>query len=229
MFAEGLDSQTVGYTTTDLQPDTWTIAASQFVGIGGDTVLLSDLVKGDFVAVDFDEGYEFTETAPQIQVNGNEFYYVRFEEAEFWFDSIAVGPDEGTPIEVGTGLWIKQSSGPALYVRFAGQVSDAPTKPLDLVGGTWNLVANPYPKAFALTDVNFEGLVAVPFDEGYEFTETAPQIQANGNEYYYVNYEDADFWFDSIAVGPYEGEPIAAGTGFWFKAATDVTATFSLK
>ena len=228
MFADGLDSQTVGYTTTDLQPDTWTLAASQFLGIGGDTVLLSDLVKGDFVAVPFDEDFIFMETAPQIEVNGNNFFYVSYESEEFWFDSIAVGPDEGTPIEVGTGLWIKQNSGPALYVRFAGQVSDDATEPLDLIGGTWNLVANPYPKSFSITDIAFEGLVAVPFDEDFVFMETAPQIEANGNNYFYINYESEDFWFDSIAVGPYEGEPIAAGVGFWFKAQTDVTATFSL-
>lgn len=226
----------VGYTTVTAKTDAWLLTSVQFEGTDGNDAMLSQLVSGEYVSVDFDEDFNFLNTAPVIMVPKAAggyayYYYINFEDQTFWFDNDAAGPDEGTPIVAGTGIWFKQS-GADCAVTFAGQVVSDSSVPVSTAQNTWNLISNPYPMAFAISGVTYSGIVGVDFDEDFAFLETAPVIMvpkaAGGYAYfYYINFEDSTFWFDNDNAGPDVGAEVPVGSGFWFKAATDVTITFT--
>ena len=214
--------------------DAWLLTAVQFEGVDGNDALLSNLVKGEYSAVDFDEDFLFIDTAPHIMVPSptgySDYFYINFEGETFWFDFDAGGPDEGTTIVAGTGIWFKQS-GEDCSVTFAGQVVSDSSVPVSTTADEWSMIANPYPIACAVSGVTYSGIVGVDFDEDFAFVETAPHIlvpKADGySDFFYINFEGDSFWFDFDAGGPDEGATIPVGTGFWFKAGTDVTITFT--
>ena len=224
----------MGYTTVTAKQDAWLLTAVQFEGVDGNDVKLSDLVSGEFVGVDFDDAFEFIDTAPHIMVpkadGYSDFFYINFEGDTFWFDNDAGGPDEGTPIAAGTGIWFKQS-GADCGVTFAGQVISDSSVPMTVDKDEWSMIANPYPMVCAVSGITYDGIVGVDFDDAFEFIETAPHMmvpKADGySDFFYINFEGASFWFDNDAGGPDEGATIPVGSGFWFKAATDVTITFT--
>ena len=209
-------------------------AAVQFEGVDGNDVLLSDLVSGGYAAVAYDDDGAFLDKAPHIMVPSssgyNDYLYINFEDQDFWFDFNAGGPDEGTPIEVGTGIWFRQS-GEDCVVTFKGQVVSDSSIPVSAKANTWSLISNPYPMPYAISGVNYGGIVSVAYDDDGAFLESAPHIMAptasGYADFLYINFEDADFWFDFNAGGPDEGASVPVGSGFWFKAATDVTITFT--
>ena len=198
--------------------------------------MLSNLVKGDYVGVDFDEDFFFLDTAPVVMIpkaTGGYayYYYINFEGDTFWFDFDAGGPDEGTPIAAGTGIWFRQS-GEDCAVTFAGQVVSDSSVPVSTTKDVWSLISNPYPMSCAISSLTYSGIVGIDFDEDFAFLETAPVLMipksAGGYAYYYyINFEGDTFWFDFDAGGPDEGAVIPVSSGFWFKAATDVTITFT--
>lgn len=210
------------------------MTAVQFEGTDGNDAKLSDLVKGDFVGVDFDDDLLFLDTAPHLMVptatGYNDYYYINFEGDTFWFDNSAGGPDEGTPITAGIGVWFKQT-GADCSVTFSGQVVSDSSVPVSINKDEWTMVSNPYPMAFAISAVTYSGLVGVDFDDDLNFLETAPHMMVPKTDgyadFFYINFEGDSFWFDNDAGGPDEGATVSVGTGFWFKAATDVTITFT--
>ena len=224
----------MGYTTVTAKKDAWLLTAVQFEGTDGNDAKLSSLVSGEYAGVDFDEDFLFIDTAPTVMIPSpsgySNFYYINFEGDTFWFDASAGGPDEGTPIVAGTGIWFKQS-GEDCTVTFAGQVVSDSSVPVSTANGEWNMIANPYPMSCAISGLSYEGLLGVDFDEDFLFIDTAPILMvptADGYaNFYYINFEGDTFWFDAAAGGPDEGATIPVGSGFWFKAATDVTITFS--
>jgi hypothetical protein len=239
----GLESaNTVGYTSVTAKKDAWLLTAVQFEGVDGNDVLLSNLVSGNYAAVDWDENDAemlFLDTAPTIMIPKAEggysnFYYINYEGETFWFDFDAGGPDEGTPVVAGTGIWFRQS-GEDCPVTFAGQVVMDSSVPVDMTKNLWTLVSNPYPMAFGVSEVNYNGLVGIDWDDNDAemlFLDAAPTImvpKAEGgySNFYYINYEGDSFWFDFDAGGPDEGAVVPVGSGFWFRAATDVTITFA--
>ena len=214
--------------------DAWLLTAVQFEGVDGNDALLSNLISGDYTAVEFDDDGNYIDTAPQLLVptaSGYDYYYyINFEGETFWFDFNAGGPDEGTPIAAGTGIWFKQS-GEDCPVTFAGQVISDSSLPVNASKDVWSLVSNPYPIAFEVSGVSYSGLKGVDFDDDGAYVDTAPQMLVptkDGYDYfYYINFEGESFWFDFNAGGPDEGAVVPVGSGFWFKAATDVTITFT--
>lgn len=216
--------------------DAWLLTSVQFEGLDGNDVKLSDLVSGGYTAVDFDDDFYFLDTAPVIMVpkaagGYANYYYINFEGDTFWFDNDAGGPDEGTPIVAGTGIWFRQS-GADCNVTFAGQVVSDSSVPVATAKDTWSLISNPYPMECAVSGLTYTGLVGVDFDDDFAFLETAPVLMvpkaAGGySNFYYINFEGDTFWFDNDAGGPDEGAKVPVGAGFWFKAATDVTITFT--
>ena len=214
--------------------DAWLLTAVQFEGVDGNDALLSNLISGDYTAVEFDEDEMYLDTAPHIMIptadGYADFFYINFEGEDFWFDASAGGPDEGTPIVAGTGIWFKQS-GADCAVTFAGQVVSDSSVPVPASADVWNLISNPYPVAAEISGVTYEGLKSVEFDEDETYLETAPHMMIPSedgySDFFYINFEGDDFWFDASAGGPDEGAVIPVGSGFWFKAATDVTITFT--
>ena len=232
--ASNLYTNVVGYSTVTAKKDAWLLTAVQFEGVDGNDALLSDLIKGDYQAVEFDEDEQYLDTAPHVMIPSasgySDFFYINFEDEDFWFDASAGGPDEGTPIAAGTGIWFKQS-GNDCAVTFAGQVVSDSSVPVSATANTWNLISNPYPIAAAISGVTYTGIKSVEFDEDEKYLETAPHMMvpsADGYaDFFYINFEDEDFWFDAGAGGPDEGATLPVGAGVWFKAATDVTITFT--
>lgn len=218
------------------------MTAVQFEGVDGNDALLSNLVNGDYAAVDWDEDDSemlFLDAAPTIMIpkaagGYANYYYINFEDSTFWFDFDNGGPDEGTPITAGTGIWFKQS-GEDCAVTFSGQVVSDSSVPVPADKDTWTLISNPYPMSFAISGVSYSGLVPVNWDEDdaeMTFLDNAPTLmipKAAGGyaNFYYITFEDASFWFDFDNGGPDEGAEVPVGSGFWLKAATDVTITFT--
>ena len=153
------------------------MTAVQFEGVDGNDAQLSNLVSGEYAGVDFDEDFFFLDTAPVIMVpkaagGYSNFYYINFEGDTFWFDNDAGGPDEGTPITAGTGIWFRQS-GEDCAVTFAGQVVSDSSVPVSAAKDTWSLISNPYPMSCAVSGLTYSGIVGVDFDEDFAFLETA--------------------------------------------------------
>jgi len=118
-------------------------------------------------------------------------------------------------------------------ITVAGQVGET-GKTVKLVPNDWNLVGNPYPKAFGLNngDVNW-GTLTPAVTEGDPETTNAPVIQVWDGigylEYYYID-EDYDgetnCW---VSGGCKYTDPIECGAGFWVRwnGDEDVTISFT--
>ena len=234
MQAEGIESANiVGYTTQAVGDMKFAMVGVQFQGAGdaNGEIAINDFIKGDFAAVDYDDFDEFLTTAPEIQVwdgGGYTFYYYLNAHNGYetgWCDDW--GDYSDAKFAPGTAVWFRAKTG-ACTITTPGQVVSEDETTIVCTDKKFTMVANALPVALDLNDasqVTYNGLVAVDYDENDEFLTTAPEIQVwDGGGYtfyYYLNahngYEAGwcDDWGDLVS-----GAVIPVGRGFWTRART---------
>ena len=244
----------VGYQTfAQNAKNTYQLKSVQFDGVNA-TFNLKDLT-GDLEGPAYDEDFNFTSTAPMLQIrvgNGYEPYYFLSDGAvdakgdyvPGWAD---VGgnplPEDGVEIPAGTAFWFVDQYRASSSITTAGAVVSDATSEITFNAG-YTLAACPYPTAVAFSEISFEGLQGPAYDEDFNFTATAPMIQVrvgNGYEPYYFLSDGAvdakgDYvpgWAD-VGGNPlpdYDAKVISVGTAFWMilpTGSTSVKATFAL-
>lgn len=198
-------------------------------------------------AVNYDDNYIFTGTAPHIQVlkadgTPNKYYFLadgyyedNGEDAykQGWCDNN--GNIVNLVITPGVGFWLKNGSSKEETMIGNGKVSLADSTEVLVPANIFSINANVYPITINLNNANqvsFPGIVGVDYDDAYSFTGTAPHIQivkADGtaDKYYYLNdgYAEVDGqetynpgWCDSN--GNIVEVKIEAQNGFWVKGSS---------
>ncbi len=245
-LAEVTSANTVGYTTKAVSADTFYLCGIQFEEVGGDGAInLNDLITMSGIeAGEFDT---MESAAPQIQVLNasgsgyNMFYYISDaldgnDEVEGWADGNGDLADGA--INIGKGFWFKAPTASVKgtpSIQLKGQVSGDTTGSVSFTANTFALASNPYPVATDLTKATMTGVTAGVFDT---METNAPQIQALNaaatgyNMFYYISdaldgNDEVEGWADGngdLAVGG----AIPVGDGFWIKAPSAGSITFSL-
>ncbi len=122
VLADGVNSaNTVGYTTANVAKDTFYMLGLQYEKVGGGAISVQDLVTGTFNGVNFDEGGQFMQTAPKLQVwtpSGYRPYYylndaydaVKNDGTVYtgWADDFGNYVTDNFPI--GYGFWLKPTT-----------------------------------------------------------------------------------------------------------------------
>ena len=217
-----------------------------FEGVADGSTDVNDILKG-FTGVDYDENFDFWQTAPQIQVLSSTggytiYYYLNdgyVDDSTFvegWCDSMGTLVD--LDITPGTAFWVKVPGGNAATTA-AGAVSDESSVDVDIPANKFTLLGNAFPMAVTLNGSAFtsKDIVGVDYDENFNFWQTAPQIQVLSSTggytiYYYLNdgyVDDVTFvegWCDSMGTLVTD-TTIGVGAGFWIKSPAAMTATFN--
>ena len=254
--ADGITSaNTVGYSGATINADQWYLVGVQFADVASkaetaDFNLLISTTCTPGAIGDFSD--PTWNNAPVIQVlqangQGYDFYYYINDAddgngnytATAWVDANGMNLTSADVQTLSKGFWFKSATAGTLTC--AGQIFSFSTFERNILGGQFEIVANPYPVALSLN---------VPISSGFtpgsigDFSDptwnNAPMIQvlqANGQGYdfyYYIN--DADDgngnytetkWVDANGLN-LTGTQVGIGAAFWIKSTTAGKFTFAL-
>jgi len=220
------------------------MCAVQFEDIGTPGfVNLQNAVKGDFV------GTTAINTAPIIQhwnqskgtTGGYDSYYYFSSTLggtklyNVWSTSRSTSSyDDSIKFAVGDSFWFKDQQADC-NVTAAGAivgVDETGKTGVDVVVAKWNMIANPFPKAFNLNT----GIDWTLYLNGTTAISTAPVIQVwntakgenGGYDIYYFfsstlgGTKQYNVWSTSRSTSSYDPNvSVAAGSGFWLKYSSD--------
>ena len=222
--AEVVSSNIVGYEKIDLTANTYQMSGIQFVGVGGTAASLNDLFTGDIafgtriMFLDADTGayitYRYLEEA--------------YDEAADDFVTGWGDVDEylaKSPTVNGTGFWFYPVSNTT--VTQAGQVDDNDSVTVEVTGGSYVMVANPFPVPFNPNEVTW--------NSGLEFGTRLMTLSETGAYITYRYLEEAyDEDADDFVTGWGDVDeylvkaPIAGvGEGFWIFSQNDASITIA--
>ena len=263
--ADGITSaNTVGYTSQKVEAKHWYMIGAQFQGVAESdlVVKISDLMSTTLTpgTVGDGESDPTYNNAPMIQVlkaNGTGYNYY------YYVDDAGVTGDESDPwdktgwidggtflladatIDLSKGFWFYAYE--AGMINCAGQVCSLDSLDKDVVKGTWQIVANPYPAALDLNSITTSLFVPGTVGDGESDPtyNNAPMVQvlkANGtgyNYYYYVDDAgvtgdesdpwDKTGWIDGGTFLLTTGTQIPVGQSFWIHSkSSSGRLTFSL-
>ena len=216
----------VGYQSFAIEANKWYLLGAQFEKVTGGAIDIQDFVKSEDLAPGHSEN---DSNCPQLLKYDGVGYvpYVYADENDMgdtfdppqWLDSNSGDPAADIEIAAGESVWFFAKEDANISV--AGQVADGSAKTVTIEPNKWNLIANPFPVAFAINGDKFDcsGLTAVVGENN----EDAPQLLAYDGAGYipYVYCSENDMgdefdppqWLDN-GGDPTEAE-ISAGAGFW--------------
>ena len=239
----------MGYATkASLTAGKFYLLGAQFQTTSAQSFDLQTFITGDFAAVDFDDADEWLFTSPRILI----YDVATSEYSDYYYQTDAQGTGssddgwvngaaeyaENVTIAPGSALWFICPNANC-SVTFSGQVIGTAGSDIDITGGTFNMIANPFPVATTLNGGSFTmtGIDAVEFDDADEWLFTSPRILI----YDAANAEYADYYYQTDAEGTgssddgwvngaaefAEGVTIPAGDAFWFWSSSNGKITFN--
>ena len=236
------------------------MVAAQFQGCAETTtqVALSDLIKTTCAPGASGDGSDITwGNAPAIQVlkedgSGYKYYFyisdagIDGSDSDPWDATGWASLDDGlltdVKINLAKGFWFKSMTDGT--ITCAGQVCAVDSFQRTVPSGHWEIVANPYPTAISLADIETSGFTPGASGDGSDITwGNAPAIQilkADGSGYKYYFYisdagidgSDSDPWDatgwasldDGLLV---TGTQLEVGQAFWINSKTEGVLTFT--
>jgi subtilase family serine protease len=198
--AQVYSSNIVGYAKKSLPAGSFQIVSPQFLQSGGGAMTLGEAFAG---AADQSVVFAWT---------GSGYTTYTYFAGYAWYDG-AFNVADGVVINAGAAVWLKGGSSAATPIM-AGEVEGGASVSVNITAG-FNLIANPYPVALALGDIDTAGLT----DQDVIFA-------WNGAGYDTYTYFAGYAWYDG-AFNVADGVEIAVGDGFWLKAGTTGTLTFN--
>ena len=229
--AEVVSSNIVGYQKLDLR-NGFTIVGSQFLNVGADTKDIQELVASDTDMVGLDANLNFQ---TELRVWSGTGYDIYGWDSEG--DPEVAGSDHkwvngdlqvmAFDIPVGEAVWIKSPA--AASITLSGEVPEGTTQSQEIKVG-FNLIANPFPVATSVQDIqlsdeipgldenlNFQTELRVWSGTGYDIygwdSEGDPEVA--GSDHKWVN---GDLQVVDVTI--------PMGQGFWIKSTTAGTVTF---
>jgi len=228
----------------EVAADTYYMIGVPFEEVGGDgTISFDKLIKLNGI-----QAYEDGDAnCAQIQVregNGYAMYYYITDawdanDEELGHDAWSPDGYECTAADIqalGNGFWFKAPvAAEGATISTIGQVSDANEISVSFPGGgSYNIVANPFPTDISFADVTTTGVTALEDGDA-----NCAQIQVREGNGYAMYYYITDAWdandeergYDAWSPDGYEcvGTSVAKGASFWIKSndAGTGTITFS--
>ena len=235
VFADGISSDIVGYTTKDAPQGKFLILTAPFNNLYAGEKVINGLIGG-VEGVDYDDDNLWMITATQVQVPDEKGYTTYFYLNDGWVSDGVYKPgwcDAGGNIVDGAitsmlGFWFKSVPSAAM-VKCSG---NAPTNSQAsiLSPAVFSLRGNAFPVPIKLNSelMTVEGITGVNYDDDNIWMTTAPQIQVPSEKgyttYFYLNdgwVSDGVYkpgWCD--AGGNIVEDVIEIGQGFWTKGVT---------
>ena len=239
MFADGISSDIVGYTTKDAPQGKFLILTAPFNNLYAGEKVINGLIGG-VEGVDYDDDNLWRITAAQIQVPSEKggyktYFYLndgwvsKDVYKPGWCDNFGnIADDAITPM---LGFWFKSVPG-AATAKCSGNV---PTNRQASISSpaVFALRGNAFPAPIELNSESMtmtaEGINGVDYDTDNIWRTTAPQIQVPSEKggyktYFYLN----DGWVSEgvykpgwcDAFGNIVADVIKTGQGFWTKGVT---------
>ena len=231
MRADVVSSGIVGYNTTKLLANDYTMFGVQFKNVQGGGVRLGDL-SGNFYGGPSDG------EADNILVweNGGYtyYYYGVWGDSEnpdwdnLWYDEDSVDASNVT-IPAGTACWyLRQTDAPAT-LTISGAIKATPTTKT-ILANDYTMFSNPYPTAIKFKDLT----IANPYGGPSDGEADNILVWKNGvyTYYYYGVWGDSEnpdwdnLWYDEDSTDASETE-IEAGLACWYLRQTDTATTLS--
>ena len=243
----------VGYTTKAVEAGKYYLIGTQFDEAATATAGRIDMNKLISLSASLDAGTfedDFA-TAPQILVLNpsgvgyKSYYYISDGTDEnddelgydTWCDDYGYELDDSVKLTLGKGFWF-YSPTTSGTITTAGQVSDAPTKTIEIPANQYSIICNPYPVAVALQSLTTSATPGL-FEDDFA---TAPQILVQkpstvGYDTYYYISDGTDENDDEVGKNAWcddygyelSGTQINAGAAVWIKAPVAGSVTFSLQ
>ena len=226
----------VGYTTRDVEADTYVMVGCPFEKVTGGDLHINDFIKGGDANLypDFQEDY-FAEI--QVQNGGSyDYYWLEWdgedEDKPYFFWNGVAGEADFT-VKPGFCCWFRNPH--ACTITVAGQVTDTTKDSITVDADTYTMVANPFPEAVELNGekVICSGLSANLYpDFQEEFYAEIQILNADGGyDYYWLEWdgedEDDPFFFWNGVAGEAE-VTIPPMSGFWLRDPKGGTIKFAL-
>ena len=210
-----VESDIVGYTTPQINADTFTLLGVPFVTLAeeGEAIAVNDLVKGDFAAGD------------TIQFSNGSGYSTLTYRTSSTLNGVAMGPAwcEGRStystktFQAGEAFWLKSQAS----ATFVGRVGE--NTPIAVNAQEMKMIANPIPKDVAINEITFTGVSTGDTVQFYDatgyvtLTYRASSTDSTGTQ-------KGPAWCEGRST--YSTRIVPAGTGFWVKAANDISVSF---
>ena len=224
-------SNVVGYNTTTLLPNDYTMFGVQFEGVAGGGVKFGDL-SGNF----YGAGSQPEADNILVWEDGvyTVYYYGVWNDPDnpdwdnLWYDETDADASE-TTITAGTACWYVRRSAAPSSLTISGAVKVTPTTKT-ILGNDYTMFSNPYPTAIKFKDLT----VASPFGGGSQPEADNIQVWENGvyTVYYYGVWNDPEnpdwdnLWYDESDADASDTE-IGAGLACWYVRRTSSPTTIS--
>ena len=229
--ADGVSSGVVGYNTTTLLANDYTMFGVQFEDVAGGGVRLGDL-SGSF----FGGGSQGDADNILVWEDGvyTTYYYGVWADPEnpdwdnLWYDATDTDASEVT-INAGTACWYLRRSSAAASLTVSGAVKVTPTT-TTILANDYTMFSNPYPTVIKLKDLT----VATPFGGGSQGDADNILIWEDGvyTTYYYGVWNDPEnpdwdnLWYDATNTDASDTE-IGTGIACWYLRRADTATTLS--
>jgi len=185
----------VGYSKQEISAGSFMILANQFFGENEASVTIDEAF-----------GASLPEDSELYVWNGSGYNnYAYWDWNGGWSDASSLDPVGDVEIERGDALWVKNAGSSSEIVVFSGNVSLSNSTTNSLAVG-FNMVANPYPTAVALDNLNIN---PQEDDELYVWD------GSGYNNYVYWDWNGG--WSDASTLDAVGDVEIPVGVGFWYK------------
>ena len=230
-LADVQSSNVVGYNTTTLLPNDYTMFGVQFENVSGGGVRLGDLTGNFFgggSAADADNILVWEDGVYTV------YYYGVWNDPEnpdwdnLWYDAEDADASDVT-IPAGTACWYLRRSAASASLTVSGAVKVTPTTKT-ILANDYTMFSNPYPTAISFKDLT----IASPFGGGSAADADNILVWESGvyTVYYYGVWNDPDnpdwdnLWYDAEDA---DASDVTIGTGLacWYLRRTNTATTLS--
>ena len=226
-----MSSGVVGYNTTTLLANDYTMFGVQFEDVQGGGVKFGDLVGNFYGGLSQPEADNILVWKDGVYTY---YYYGVWGDSEnpdwdnLWYDEGSNDASE-TTIPAGTACWYLRRSGASSTLTISGAIR---TEPLTatLLANDYTMFSNPYPTAIKFKDLT----IGNPFGGPSQPEADNILVWKDGvyTYYYYGVWEDSEnpdwdnLWYDEGSNDASETE-IEAGLACWYLRRTDTATTLS--
>ena len=230
--ADVSSANTVGFQKISVEAGKWYMLAPQFEDVanaGGATIdLLKTMTFDGFKAVSYANRLNGSKISIYEGGAYTTYYYVNGTGGVGWRKTPAAPTT--LPVNVGSGvwLWVQDTEGEA-SITTSGQVKDANTFSVNVGNdGEWKIVSNPYPTDLTIGNLATTDLTAVTYANRLNGSQISVYNAGAYTTFYYVNGSGGTQWRTSPPMPAASTVICPIGKGFWVKAASAGTLTFSL-
>ena len=248
--AEIESANTVGYASKAVEAGKYYLIGVQFNDAASATKGLIDMnalikLSSTITPGTYDSNFVDTPEILVLKASGGyeKYYYIsdatddNDDELGYncWADMDGYELKDADKLVLGKGFWFK-SPKVAGTISVAGEVVTEANKVVSFPSGSYEIVANPYPKAFSFADMTVTGITPGTYDANFAGASEILTLKASGGyeKYYYISdatdtndeYVGYNCWSDMDGY-ILSGNQVEAGESFWIKGNAAGTIGFT--